>query len=105
MTMESRIYNRERKVSSVNGFAESWIATRERMKLDDYVTPYKKVTQAPAGVAQWIECQPANQRVTGSIPSQGTCLSCGPGLRWGTCERQPHIDVFLPLFLPPFLSL
>ena len=32
-----------------------------------------------AGVAQWIECQPSNQRVTGSIPSQGTGLGCGPG--------------------------
>ena len=32
-----------------------------------------------AGVAQWIECQPANQRVTGSIPSQGTCVGCRPG--------------------------
>ena len=27
-----------------------------------------------ARVAQWIECWPMNQRVTGSIPSQGTCL-------------------------------
>ena len=35
--------------------------------------------RALAGVAQWIECRPANQRVAGSIPSQGTCLSCGPG--------------------------
>ena len=34
---------------------------------------------ALAGVAQWIECQPANQRAAGSIPSQGTCLGCGPG--------------------------
>ena len=25
-----------------------------------------------AGVAQWIQCQSANQRVAGSIPSQGT---------------------------------
>ena len=32
-----------------------------------------------AGVAQWIECQPTSQRVTGSIPSQGPCLGCGPG--------------------------
>ena len=31
------------------------------------------------GVAQWIEYQPANQRVAGLIPSQGTCLGCGPG--------------------------
>ena len=33
---------------------------------------------ALAGVAQWIERWPVNQRVTGSIPSQGTCLDCGP---------------------------
>ena len=53
-----------------------------------------------AAVAQWIECWPANQRVAGSIPSQ-VSLSCGPGPQWGTREGQPHIDVFLPLFLPP----
>ena len=32
-----------------------------------------------ACVAQWIELQPVNQRVTGLIPSQGTCLGCRPG--------------------------
>ena len=31
---------------------------------------------ALAAVAQWIECQPVNKRVNGSIPTQGTC----PGL-------------------------
>ena len=34
--------------------------------------------EALAGVAQWIERWPANQKVTGSIPSWGTCLGCGP---------------------------
>ena len=34
---------------------------------------------ALAGVAQWIEHQPVNQRVTGLMPSQGTCLGCRPG--------------------------
>ena len=34
---------------------------------------------ALAGVAQWIECRAANQRVSSSIPSQGTWLACGPG--------------------------
>ena len=31
---------------------------------------------AVAGVAQWIEHQPANLNVASSIPSQGTCLGC-----------------------------
>ena len=34
---------------------------------------------ALAGVAQWIEHRPANQRVTGLITSQDTSLGCGPG--------------------------
>ena len=59
-------------------------------------------SQALTGVAQWIERGPANQRVTSSIPSQGTCLGCGPG---SAREWQPHIDIALPLFLPPFPSL
>ena len=62
---------------------------------------------ALAGVAQWTECWPVNWRVAGLIPSQGTCLGCGPQL--GACRRQPmflsHTDVSLPLFHPPFLSL
>ena len=57
---------------------------------------------ALAGVPQWIECQHVNQR--GSVPSQGTCLGCQPGPRWGMHEGQPNIDV--SFFLPPFpLSL
>ena len=56
-----------------------------------------------AGVAQWIGRWPGNHRVTGSIPGQGTCLGCGLGPQLGGGgERQPHIDVSLPLFLPPF---
>ena len=51
-----------------------------------------------AAVAQWIEHQPANQRVAGSIPCQGTSLGCGPGPLLGVREKQPHIDVSLPLF-------
>ena len=46
---------------------------------------------ALAGVAQWIERGPANQRVL--IPSQGTWLGCGPGPQYRVCERQPHIDI------------
>ena len=39
----------------------------------------KEYKLALAGIAQWIECKPVNQSVTDSIPSQGTCLGCGPG--------------------------
>ena len=35
------------------------------------VNSAKKTSYARAGVAQWIEWQPVNQRVTGSIPSLG----------------------------------
>ena len=64
-----------------------------------------KTESALAGVAQWIEHWPANQGVTSLIPSQGTSLCWGPGPQWGAYERQPHIDVSLSLFLPPFPSL
>ena len=65
---------------------------------------------ALAGVAQWIEYQPENQSVAGSIPSQGTCLGCGPGPLLEACEKQ-LVDVSLthhcfPPFSPSlFLSL
>ena len=47
-------------------------------------------------------CEPKGRRF---FPSQGTCLGCGPGPQLGARESQPHIDVSLPLFLPPFPSL
>ena len=56
---------------------------------------------ALAGVFQWIERQPMNWKVVGSIPVQGTRLSFGQGAQLGMCWRQP-INVSLPLFLPPF---
>ncbi|KAF6089238.1 regulation of nuclear pre-mRNA domain containing 1A [Phyllostomus discolor] len=58
-----------------------------------------------AVVSQWIESQPANQRVATSIPSQSTCLGCVPGPWWWAHKRQPQIAVSLPLFHPPFPSL
>ena len=50
---------------------------------------YKKlyIYMALAGVAQCIECQPENQRIAGLIPSQGTCLGCGPGPWLGTTQE------------------
>ena len=36
---------------------------------------FKLLSLALAGMAQWIECWLASQRVTGLILGQGTCLS------------------------------
>ena len=49
----------------------------------------KEKTKTLAGVGQWIECQPENRMFTSLIPSQGTCLGCGPGPQLGACEKQP----------------
>ena len=61
---------------------------------------FKTNKQKPtlAGVARWIERQPANQRVTGLIPSHGPCLGCGPGLPPSRGRmRGNHILMFLSL--------
>ena len=60
---------------------------------------------ALSGVAQWIECQPENQRVSGSVPNEGTCLGFEPGAQEETPKKQPHADVSLPVFLLLFPSL
>ena len=39
-------------------------------------------------MVQWIECWPANQKVTSLTPSQDTCLGCGPDLWLGVWKRQ-----------------
>ena len=65
----------------------------------------KEGTLALAPVAQWIECEPADQKIAGLIPSEGTHRGCGPGLQLGTRKQQPRIDFSLPLFLLPFPSL
>ena len=39
----------------------------------------RNMSSALAGVVQWIECRPVNQRTAASIPSQGICLGCGQG--------------------------
>ena len=56
----------------------------------------KKYDFALAGMAQWIECQSVNWGVTGSIPSQGTCLDYGPGPQ--------QVNTFMFFSLPCLLS-
>ena len=55
-------------------------------------------TVARAGVAQWIGHQPVNQRVTGSIPSQGTCLGCRPGPQVGDAQEATTHGCFFASF-------
>ena len=58
---------------------------------EDLRNVLKLSSGALAGVAQWIELWSENQRVIGSIPSQGTCLGCRTGsLVWGAQEATTH---------------
>ena len=43
ITKESKIYNEERTVSSINGDGESWTAICKIMKLDGYLILYTKI--------------------------------------------------------------
>ena len=63
-----------------------------------------KYKSALAGVAQWIERGPVNQRVVGWFPLRPHAWVAGQ-TRSERRSRQPHVDVSLPLFLPPFPSL
>ena len=42
-----------------------------------------KNQQALTGVAQLVGRLPESEKVTGSIPGQGTCLGCRPGPQLG----------------------
>ena len=69
-----------------------------------FVASIPETQYALAGVAQWREHGPANRKVAGSIPSQGTGLGCRPGPQQEGV-RGNHTLIFLSLFLPPFPSL
>ena len=71
---------------------------------DEAITWINKWDWALAGVAQWTECWPVNQRVTGSIPSQGTCLISGQFLSRG-CTRGTHTLMFVSLSFSLLSSL
>ena len=62
----------------------------KKMTVVDTKKKTGKTLIALAGVAQWIEHRPVNQKVTGSIPSQGTCLGCGLVPQLKACKRQPR---------------
>ena len=60
--------------------------------------------QALAGVAHWIEHWAGNWKVTGSIPSQGTCLGCGAGPQLGRGRGNQSISHMF-LSISPSLPL
>ena len=66
---------------------------------------YLKTDVDLAGVAQWIESQPATQKVSSSTPRQGTYLGRGPGLQLGACERQSTDISLAHQCFSPSLSL
>ena len=58
---------------------------------------------ALTGVAQLVGHRPTKQKVTGSIPAQGTCLGVGQILSWG--HVRGNLSMFLSLLVPSFPSL
>ena len=63
-----------------------------------------------AGAAHWIECQSANQKVAGSVLIRAHAWVAGQVPGWGHVRGNQlmflsHINVSLPLFLPPSLPL
>ena len=73
-------YNLKR--SSRKGRIGTIITSKTVTATDTNVYGPIKRTRALAGVVQWMECQPVNQRVNGSIPSQGTCLGWEANTHW-----------------------
>ena len=49
---------------------------------------FKNCGSALAGVAQWLECWPANEKVSCLIPGQSTRLGCKPGAWMGMWESR-----------------
>ena len=48
---------------------------------------YKNISLALTSVAQLVGPHPANWKVAGLIPSQGTCLGCRPGPQLGHVQK------------------
>ena len=76
----------------------TWLKKKKKKK--------KKVYKKPWLVWLWIEHQPVNQRVTGSIPSQSTAWVAGHVFPSTGCVRGNHTLMFvtLSLSLPSPLS-
>ena len=85
-----KVWKKKRLSQNISSHKRYWLSTLSIKNI--------KFSPGWCGSVDWVPaCKPK-----GSIPSQGTHLGCGPGPQQGAHERQPHIDVCLPLFLPPF---
>ena len=65
----------------------------------------QKVEQALTHVVQFVAHRPAKQKVTGSNPSQGTCLGCGFSPWMGHIQETADPRFFLSLSLSLPFSL
>ena len=69
----------------------------------------KEITSSLARWLSWLEHRPVHQKVTGSIPGQGTCLGCRFTPQSEHIRGQPislsHINASLSLSPCLFLSL
>ena len=65
-----------------------------------------KKLEVPAltNVAQLIGCRPVKQKVTSSIPGQGTCLGCRFSPQLGHVKRQQNYVSLLHQWFSPSLS-
>ena len=80
--------------------ADEWIKKLWYMYTNGILSSHKKEgNPALAGVAQWIEHRPVNQRVIGSIPSQG------PGRVGSSRGRTRGNHTLMLLSLSPSLPL
>ena len=70
----------------------------------------KKQVRALTGVVQWVGHHPANSSILFRFPVWAHAWVADQGPGWGRAEGDQltfllHIDVSLPLFLPPFPAL
>ena len=87
-------------VQASQEFLFSYSSTTKR-----HTTQFKNQQRALAGVAQWIECRPVNQRVVGLIPTRAHAWFVGQVPSRGRMKGN-HILMFLSLSfsLPSSLS-